>query len=84
MKIQVKLFASLAQRETKRIPGKVLAGQAIPVELPAKSRVEELLRHLELPNEEVKVVFVNGRARSGNHPLADGDQVGIFPLVGGG
>jgi molybdopterin synthase sulfur carrier subunit len=84
MKVQVKLFASLARRAAEQYHREVPAGQAFLVELQAGSRVEELLRRLELPGGEVKVIFVNGRARSSNHPLADGDQVGIFPLVGGG
>jgi len=39
---------------------------------------------LKLPREEVKLFFVKGRARPIDWPLESGDEVGIFPLIGGG
>lgn len=92
MKVQVKLFASLAQQVRQRTQppehapdrAELRAGQPFQLELPPGSCVAELITQIELPAEEVKVVFVNARARRFDHPLADGDQVGIFPLVGGG
>jgi sulfur carrier protein ThiS len=84
MQVQVKLFASLARRGPERIQGEIRAGQPFPVELPAGGRVQDLLRHLALPDGEVKVVLVNARARTPDHALSDGDEVSIFPLVGGG
>ena len=44
----------------------------------------ELVRRLDIPLEEIKLVFVNGAAASLDTVLADGDRVGIFPPVGGG
>ncbi len=31
-----------------------------------------------------RVIFVNGVVRGDEHRLADGDEVGLFPPVGGG
>lgn len=43
-----------------------------------------LTQRLNIPLEEVKIVFVNGLATDLDRVLADGDRVGIFPPVGGG
>ena len=44
----------------------------------------QLIEHLHLPADEVKVVFVNGIVRGEEYVLSDGDEVGVFPPVGGG
>jgi molybdopterin converting factor small subunit len=54
------------------------------VELPDGATVGQLVQHLGLPADHVRVAFVNGIARDDSHPLADGDEVGLFPPVGGG
>jgi sulfur carrier protein ThiS len=75
----VKLFASLCRYFSGAAPG-------IPfdIEVPDGSTLTDLVDRLKLPREEVKVFFVNGRARSIEWPLEVGDDVGIFPLVAGG
>lgn len=79
--VQVKLFATL--RHLAGPPGLGI-GQAFPVELPTDATVGQLVEHLGLPPEQVKIVFVNGLIRPRDHVLADGDELGIFPPVGGG
>jgi len=79
MLVNVKLFATL-QRYKPAIP----AGQSFEVELPEKSTVADLIDHLQIQANEVKVTFVNGRARADLYRLKSGDEVGIFPPVGGG
>ena len=54
------------------------------VELPEGTAVEKLLANLQIPADEVKIVFVNHVIRDPDHLLANGDDVGIFPPVGGG
>ncbi len=77
--VHVKLFATLRRYS----PG-LKIGQALPVELPDGATVGHLLQQLGLPPAEVKMVFVNGIVRERDHPLAPGDELGIFPPVGGG
>ncbi|MFB3884548.1 MAG: MoaD/ThiS family protein [Thermodesulfobacteriota bacterium] len=79
MRIRVKLFATLCRYFSTAAPG-------IPfeVELPEGATVAELGNQLKLPLEEVKVFFVNGRARPPDWVLSSNDEVGIFPLVAGG
>jgi len=79
MQINVKLFASL-----QRYKPDVFAGEAFLVELPEGSTLADVVEHLEIRANEVKVMFVNGRARAEMYRLQDGDEVGIFPPVGGG
>jgi sulfur carrier protein ThiS len=54
------------------------------MKVPEGTTMANLMDRLKLPREEVKVVFVNGRARPMDWPLEPGDDVGIFPLVAGG
>jgi molybdopterin synthase sulfur carrier subunit len=77
--VHVKLFATLRSYR----PG-LGVGEALPVELPEGATVADLIKHLDLPPGEIKVVFVNALYRDTGHVLADGDEVGIFPPVGGG
>ena len=79
MRVRVKLFASLC-----RYFNRAAAGIPFETELPEGATVADLVDLLKLPREEVKVLFVNGRARPIGWPLAPGDDVGIFPLVAGG
>jgi molybdopterin converting factor small subunit len=77
--VHTKLFATLRRYR----PGLQL-GEAFPVELPDGATVGSLIQQIGLPESEVKVVFVNALFRESAHVLADGDEVGIFPPVGGG
>ncbi len=76
--VQVKLFASL-----RRLFPQLEIGQPLTVELPAPATLDRLLRRLNLP--ETKIIFVNGIAQTDDqHPLHQGDEIAVFPLVGGG
>jgi molybdopterin converting factor small subunit len=79
IKIRVKLFATLRQRYPH-----LEIGEAMDVELPEGTDVESLVRHLQIPDDQVKIVFVNHVIQSREYPLVEGDSVGIFPPVGGG
>ncbi len=78
MQVQAKVFATLRRYVT------AAAGEAIQIELPDGATIADLVNVLKLPSEQVKVVFVNGRARDEDWQLAPGDEVGIFPPIGGG
>jgi hypothetical protein len=59
----------------------------LSVELPAKSRMRDLLKCLDLPTEERGITFINGDlcAMPGlqpdlDHTLEDGDRVAFFHL----
>ncbi len=77
--VHVKLFATLREHR----PGLAM-GEAFAVDLPEGATVRDLVRQLGLPQEEVKAVYVNALFREMDLVLADGDELGIFPPVGGG
>ena len=77
--VQAKLFATL-----RRYYPELAIGEAMTVDLADDATVEELLEKLDLPRDEVKVVFVNGVIQKPQYSLSDGDEIGIFPPVGGG
>ena len=77
--VRVKLFATL-----RRFYPELEVGEPLEVTLPKGATVKDLVERLRLPPDHVRVVFVNGVARDDGHPLADGDEVGLFPPVGGG
>jgi len=74
MRVRVKCFATLADHTP---PQGFL-------ELEEGSVVEAMLPILGLEVADIKLVFVNSRNSGLETALADGDQVGIFPAVGGG
>ena len=46
--------------------------------------VDNLISTLNIPREEVKIVFVNNIKVKLEDKLQDGDEVGIFPPIAGG
>lgn len=79
MRLTVKLFATLDKFRPDAAGGK-------PFELQVHdgATVQEVIGMLGLPDDVVRVVFVNGRARPRDWTLSDGDELGIFPPIGGG
>ena len=79
MRVKVRLFATLVNY----VPG-VNPGVPFEVELPEGTTLADLMNQLNLPQKEVKVAFVNGRIEPIDFRLQHGDEVGIFPPIGGG
>lgn len=77
--VRVRLFATL-----RRYHPNLGIGEAMPVELPDGATIGQLIERLRLPADEVKVIFVNSIVRGEEHTLSGGDEVGVFPPVGGG
>lgn len=74
MEIKVRLFATL--REGR--------GKEVFVEVPPGSEVDMVINMLEIADEDVSILMVNGRDVLRNRVLEPGDYVSIFPPVGGG
>lgn len=79
MKITVKLFASLGEYA----PGGESA-KPFCCEIRPDTTLMELLEALGIPLEEARLLFVNARTRKKDFVLQSGDEVGIFPPIGGG
>lgn len=75
IKIELRLFATLS----KYAPENQEA-----VELPGPTSIKQVVEKLEIPEKEVKLIFVNGKKQEAGYLLQDGDRLGVFPPVGGG
>jgi molybdopterin synthase sulfur carrier subunit len=74
MKVELNLYASLAR----------FVPRTGPLEVSDNTTILGLLRHLDVPLDKVKIIFLNGIHASGNETLREGDRVGVFPPVAGG
>lgn len=79
MHVSVRVFATL-----KRYLPEERANHAFDLEVPDGATLDDVVRMIGLPAAEVKVTFVNGRAEALSHVLHEGDEIGIFPPLGGG
>jgi molybdopterin converting factor small subunit len=77
MNVTVKCFATLAEADSCDYR------DSTPYELPAGAAVKDLMARIDVAEEQVKLVFINGKKAEPGARLADGDQVGLFPPVGG-
>ena len=72
--IEVRLFATL--REGR--------GKVQMLDVSDISVAGDIVRHLNIPAEEVAILLINGFHQKPETPVKDGDVVAIFPPVGGG
>ena len=79
IQVRVKLFATLGPYALNGV-----AGAPFEMEFSEGATLGNVVDRLNLPREEVKVFFVNGRARPKDWVLEPGDEIAIFPLVAGG
>ncbi len=77
--VRVRLYATL-----RRYRPEVKLGESLPLDLPEGSTVGHLIERLGIPAEVVKNIFVNHRQQDLEYILQAGDEVAIFPPVGGG
>ena len=78
MKIKVKVFATLR----KYAPDESSGQQEL--ELAEGATVGDALTRLKIPEREVAFVFVNSARKKLDEPLAEGDELGVFPPIAGG
>lgn len=80
MRIQVKLMGSL---RSKLPPGS--AGGVAALEVTPRTSIAAVLDQLGIPSGHVHLTLVNGAMeRDKTRPLADGDELVVFPPVAGG
>jgi molybdopterin synthase sulfur carrier subunit len=78
--VKVKLYATLRKYSPEGGP----SGTAFVLELPDTSTLQDITTILRMPDDEVRVAFVNGVIRDVRFGLHDQDEVGMFPPIGGG
>lgn len=73
MKIEVRLFATFRNGR----------GKKVYVEM-NQPTVEEVLQSIDITNDEVAILLVNGQDGRFDQILNEGDYLSVFPPVGGG
>lgn len=79
MRVRVKLFATLSRFSAGGLPG-----TPFETELPQGACLRDLVNMLKIPPEETHITFVNGIIQPLECILTPGDDIGIFPPIGGG
>ncbi len=77
MKVAVKCFATLADGETCDYKG------ATEYDMVEGAKAGELIQKLDIPEDQVHIIFINGRKGQTDTELKEGDRVGLAPAVGG-
>ncbi|MBA2882437.1 molybdopterin converting factor small subunit [Desulfosalsimonas propionicica] len=80
MNVDFYLYASLA----RYLPEDARAEKKTIVSVSPGTTARDLLKTFEVPEKEVKLVFVNGVRKNLDAVVSEGDRVGMFPPVGGG
>lgn len=74
MKIKVRLFATLRQGR----------GKELLLDADENTKVLEILHMLDIKQEDVTILLINGKDGNFETRLSEGDTVSMFPPVGGG
>ena len=74
--VKVNLYATLR---------KYIAGApSVQVAVDPGQTVGQVLGGLGVPADQTRIIFVNNRAADPSHVLQGGEQLGVFPAIGGG
>ncbi len=74
MTVRVKLFASLRD----------FGPEEQVMEIPDSGTLEDVVTRLKLPERIPLLKVVNGEIRKMDHRLREGDEIALFPPIGGG
>ena len=72
--IEVRLFATLREGREK----------ILFLDAGDFTSTRQVLAELKIPEEDVAILLINGRHRTPEIPIKDGDLIALFPPVGGG
>ncbi len=79
IRVKVKLFATLRRFFPDYNPEK-----GIDVTVEEGATIKGLIEALRLPQNEARVILINGISKKTTDTVTDGDQVNIFSPLGGG
>ena len=74
--VQVNLYAMLRRY--------VDGATSVDVEIEPGQTIEQVLSQLGVPPGQTRIIFVNSRAAALTDRLQGGEQIGVFPAIGGG
>jgi molybdopterin converting factor small subunit len=74
--VKVNLYATLR---------KYIGGEpSVEVEIESGQTIRQVLGRLGVPADQTRIIFVNNRAADLSYALQGGEQLGVFPAIGGG
>jgi molybdopterin synthase sulfur carrier subunit len=74
LKVKIKLFATLRQARFDIAEKEFKEGITI----------DDIMQELNLPEEDVSIIFVNGRHADTAYKSQNNDTIAFFPPIGGG
>jgi molybdopterin converting factor small subunit len=74
--VRVNLYATL-----RKYAG---GARSVEVEVKPGATVAQVLDQLGVPREQTRIIFVNNRHAGLSQVLKGGEQLGVFPAIGGG
>jgi molybdopterin converting factor small subunit len=79
MEIKLRLFGDLR----KYLPGLAI-GEEYPLVIESGATVKDVLLKSGIPLDRIKIIIVEGRAKSLEYVLNDSERLSIFPPIAGG
>ena len=79
MQVEINLYATLA----RYLPPHVIENNRL-MDVSDGCTVDALLQLLNIPEKQVKLIFLDGVHAGRDDVLKEGSRVGVFPAVGGG
>jgi molybdopterin converting factor small subunit len=76
MKIRISLYGTLRKKRRDLLDRGVVTAKA--------NSVGQLLAELDLNRDEAAIIFVNEKRAGLESLIQDGDEIKIFPVLGGG
>ena len=74
--VEVKLYATLRKYAD--------GAASVDVEIEPGQTIQQVLQRLGVPPEHTRIIFIDSRAAGLSDTLGGGEQIGIFPAIGGG
>ena len=75
-KVTVRVFATLRRY--------VDDAESVDVGVAPRETVADVLERLEIPADQTRIIFVDGRKSSLSQELSGGETMSVFPAIGGG
>lgn len=63
----------------KKLKARNLQFSNVEIEIAPHTRASDLMDQMQLTEDDVEVVFINGRAKSSDAMIGDGDRVAFVP-----
>ena len=74
--VEVRLYAGLRAH--------IRGATSVRVEIEPGETIAQVLERLSVPLNQTRIIFVNHRTTILDQELLGGEEVGIFPAIGGG